>query len=76
MSILRARKKLSDIEVSGWPYLKKERRSMKAEILQRQAITQEELEKKVAKPEDFDRIYGKVGSVEDYLNDANMSDKE
>lgn len=68
MKILRARQKLSDIEIAQWPYLKKEKRSMKSDLLQRQAMTQDQLKDKVAKPEDFDRIYGEVGSVEAYLS--------
>lgn len=67
MDKLRARKKLSDIEVALWPYTKKSDRSSRYESIQRTARTQEQIQEKVLKPGQMDAIYGTTGSIEAYL---------
>lgn len=67
MDKLRARKKLSDIEITQWPYTKKTERSSRAEAIQRTARTEEQVKAKVLKPGQMNAMYGDKNSIEAYL---------
>jgi hypothetical protein len=64
---LRARFKLNDFEVASYPHMKKNDRSKTSRMLKHLAMTDDERKRKVAKPADFDKIYGDIGSIDAVL---------